>query len=189
MLIFFKIIFYMAVSGFIVGTALFYSTAMAIDRITLPPLQEVFFSTTKNYMFVVSTPDQWKSMKSFGELFEIGGENRKPLWRKALPHNFRPRFVVVSDKGGVLLLDEWINVKSPYAVMVLDRGNNVVAQYQFDEVQKFLDVAGPVIVKMAKHGIWITSPPKLDGSGEAALVEAAGKVFVIRLSDGNLSLK
>ena len=161
---------------------------MAIDRIPLPPAVEEFASPAGNFVFVVSTPDNWKSRKAVGELFDLSAGQRRPLWKRTLPHEFGPRYVLVGNDGDVLLLDEWINVKSRYAVMVLSPENRVIAQHDFDAVQTVLNVPGAQIVRTARHGLWITSPPTLDTSGEWARVETAGKVLTIRLSDGHLSL-
>jgi hypothetical protein len=185
----FRIIMSTAASCFFIGISLFSSIVMAIDRIPLPPVREEYFSPSGSYMFVVSTADDWKSMQSSGDLFSIDGGTRKLLWSRVLPQNYRPRFVLVGNQGEVLLLDEWMNVKSPYAVVVLDNKNHVIAQYDFDAIQKILDIPEAKIVRMAKHGWWITSPPKLNASEGIALIEAAGKIVTVRLHDGRLSLK
>ena len=164
------------------------SQVLASDYIPLPLAREEFLSPARNYVFVLSSPDNWKSRKAVGELFQVTADTRKLLWTKPLPQEYRPRYVLVGIQGQVLLLDEWINIKSRYAVMILNRENRLVAQYDFDAVQRILGVSKAKIVKMARHGWWITSPPTLDASGERARVETAGKVLNIRLRDGHLSL-
>ncbi len=160
----------------------------ATDSIPLPPTREELFSPSKNYVFVLSTPDNWKSKKAVGELFQVTTNTRKRLWTRLLPHEYRPRYVLVGSEGQVLLLDEWINVKSRYAVMLLSRENHLVAQHDFDAVRNLLDVPVAKVVRMAKYGWWIASPPTLDTSGEIVRVEAAGKVLIIHLCNGYLSL-
>jgi len=177
-----------AVLGAFVGTALIVSHAVAIDRIPTPPVQATFSSPAGNYIFLLSTPDNWKSKKAVGELFHIVDGARTRLWTRTLPHEFGPRFVVVGNSGEVLLLDEWINVKSRYAIMIIDPGNKLVAHHDFDAVQRVLGVRGADIVKKARHGIWITSHPILDGSGEMVSVETADTELTIHLSDGRISL-
>jgi hypothetical protein len=185
---FFTIVILGAVLGVSTGTALISSQALAIDFIPNPPAREEFFSPDRTYVFVLSTPDNWESRKAVGELFHVAADTRKLLWTRPLPHEFRPRYVLVGSKGQVLLLDEWVNIKSRYAVMVLNREDHLVAQHDFDAVQKVLGVPVARVVEMARHGWWIMSPPILDASGERTRVEAAGKVLTIRLSDGHLSV-
>jgi hypothetical protein len=94
----------------------------------------------------------------------------------------------VSDKGEVVLLDEWANIRSRYAVVILDVANQLVAQHDFDTIQKVLSVPTATVVRMARHGWWIMSPPVLESLRERVIVETAGKMLSIRLSDGHMSL-
>lgn len=162
---------------------------MATDYIPLPPVRQEFFSPVRNYLFVLSTPDEWKSKQAIGELFQITEQTHKRLWIRSLPHEYGPRYVLVGNQGQVLLLDEWINVASRFAIMVLNCKNELVAQYDFDALQRFLNVPRAKFPEMARHGLWISSPPVLDASGERAKVRTVGKVLLINLNDGQLSLE
>jgi len=173
----------------LLGVGWLSSVAMALDRISLPPLQEEFYSPNQRFKFVVSTSDGWKSRRSTGALFKQDGKTYTLLWRRKLPHSYRPRFVLVGKAGEVLLLDEWINVTSPYAVMLLDRDNLVIAQHDFDAVQRVLGIPGAAIVRAARYGVWMTQPPELAATGDVALVKSAGKVLGISLLDGHLFLR
>jgi hypothetical protein len=158
------------------------------DRIALPPTLEEVTSPSGQYVFAISTPDNWKTTKSVGELFEIVDGARRLLWSRSLPHGFRPRYALMGNQGNVLLLDEWINIKSDYAVMVIDRDNQLIAQHDFDAVQTVLGVPGSEIVTVARYGFWIGAPPLVDPSGKSAEVVAGGKTLAIRLADGHISL-
>ncbi|MFB2893355.1 hypothetical protein ACE1CI_10620 [Aerosakkonemataceae cyanobacterium BLCC-F50] len=164
-----------------------FSQIVDTDSIALPPAQEAFYSTDRNYVFVLSTPDNWKSKQAEGQLFQVNANRRKLLWTRRLPHEYRPRYVLVGNRGQVLLFDEWINVKSRYAVMELNRENRLVFEYDFDAIQKVLGVPEARIVEMARYGWWIGSRPTLDTSGETARVEVAGKILTINLNSGHLS--
>jgi hypothetical protein len=72
---------------------------------------------------------------------------------------------------------------------VIDREGRLVAQHDFDAIQRVLGVPVANIVRMAKHGWWIVAPPALDRSGERARIETAGKVLLVDLNDGRLSLQ
>ncbi len=163
-------------------------TAAPSDRITLPDIRREFKSASGRFAFVVSTQDDWKSLRGTGELISIAGSVRTLLWSHALPQQFGPRFVLVSDLGTVLMLDEWINVRSPFAVLVVDRNNRTVRQHGADAVVLSVQVPEKDVVRMAKYGWWISAPPRLNSAGDGARVETAGKILTIRLSDGQLAV-
>lgn len=158
------------------------------DRITLPPVRKESQSPGGTYVFAVSTPDNWRSFFATGELFSLAGSSRRLLWSARLAQRYGPRFVLVSDSGVVLMIDEWMNVTSPYAVVIVDAANRPIAQHSTDTVQAALQIPMNRIVEMAAHGPWISVPPRFDGTGERVLVGAAGKTLIIRLSDGALSV-
>ena len=158
------------------------------DSIPFPPARQEFSSPDGTYRFVLSTGDNWASKQAIGELIvEIDG-NQQSLWTCPLPHEYGPRFVLVSSQGQVLLLDEWINVASRYAVMLLSRENALLAEYSFDVLQEKLAVSRASIVEMAQYGWWISAPPTLDNAEEIAAIETAGKVLAINLENGELSI-
>lgn len=159
------------------------------DFISLPPTHQEFSSPDGKYVFVLSAVDNWTSKQAIGELFEGGEGGRQSLWTSSLPHEYGPRYVLVSSQGQVLLLDEWINVASRQAVMLLSRENVLLGQHSFDAIQKILAVPRASIVAMAQSGWWIASPPTLNESGETVRVETAGKVLVIDLTNGELSVE
>ena len=157
------------------------------DRITLPDARREFTSRGGGFAFVVSTRDEWKSLRGTGELFSLSGSTRMSVWSAELPQQYGPRFVIVSDTGSVLMLDEWINVSTPSAVVLRDRNNRQIAQHSTDAVQATLQVPMSEVTRQAKFGWWITTPPVLTSAGDAVRVETGGKVLTIRLSDGQLS--
>jgi len=159
------------------------------DRVAPPPTQRETASPSGRYAFVVSTPDNWASLAATGELFSASGGSRTRLWSARLPQQLGPRFVLVSDVGTVVMLDEWIKVKTANAVVILDRENRPVARHSTDAVQAVLGVPMNRIVEMATQGYWMSAPPRFAASADAVLVEAGGKILVINLADGVLSLR
>ncbi len=172
--------------GIYLGISATSSVVDALDRIPRPPTLVESTSPDGQYAFVVSSPDNWKSKHAVGELYRVTDGSKRLLWRRHLPQEFGPRFALVGQQGQVLLLDEWINVMSRYAVMILSLTNQVVAQHHFSDVQRVLKVPSAEIVKRARYGAWITSPPMLDPSRQTVTVEAGGKVLSVHLSDGHL---
>jgi hypothetical protein len=91
---------------------------------------------------------------------------------------------MVGDKGNVLLIDEWANIASRYAVMVVDRENRPIAQHDFEAVRKVLGVPAAQVAQMARHGVWIVRAPVWDIPGVRVLIEAAGKTLRVDISNG-----
>ncbi len=159
------------------------------DYIVFPPTHQEFSSPDGNYVFVLSSEDDWASKQAIGELWAVADGGRQALWKRTLPHEYGPRFVLVSSQGQVLLLDEWINVASRQAVMLISRENTLLDQYSFDAIQERLEVSRARIVAMAQYGWWIAAPPTLNDSEETARIETAGKVLVVNLESGELSVE
>jgi hypothetical protein len=80
-------------------------------------------------------------------LFKKQGTTYNLLWGKVLLYNYRPHFLHIKNKGEVFFLDEWINVKSPFAVMLLDRENHVIGQHDLNAVQEILGTPGAELVR------------------------------------------
>jgi hypothetical protein len=158
------------------------------DSISFPPERSELRSPSGEYVFVFETIPGAKPPRSTGTLFRITNGERTILWSHELPQEYRARFGAVSDGGRVLLLDEWINVASPYAVMVLSPHGELIAQHDFDAVAAVLGVARNEIVAAAETGWWIQAPPSIEAGSEVATVAAAGKLVAISLVDGSLSI-
>jgi hypothetical protein len=158
------------------------------DSISLPPKQAELRSPSGEYLFVFETVPGAKPPRSTGTLFRTTDGERTILWSRELPQEYRARFGAVSDGGRVLLLDEWINVASPYAVMVLSPQGELIAQHDFDAVAAVLGVSRNEIVAAARTGWWIQAPPSIVAGSEVATVAAAGKLIAISLLDGSLSI-
>jgi hypothetical protein len=163
--------------------------ASDVDQISLPPLQTEFFSPQGDFRFTVSTPDKWKSTRGYGRLVRLMDGISESIWEGKLPQEYRPRYVLVGQQGEVLMLDEWINVKSKYAIVVLNPRNDLIIQYDFDKVQNVLDVPTSEIVQRATGGSWwLSEPPSLNKSGSEAYIPTSGKVLRVDLQTGQLSL-
>jgi len=133
-------------------------------------------------------PVRWAATGSDGALFVESGGTRNELWRRHLPHEYRPRTALVADGGTVLLFDQWINVAGPHALTVIDATGRTLASYSFDNIASALGVPRANLAAVSgMFGPWRAGEPKLDTRGNTAQVAAGGKTLVIRLSDGALS--
>ena len=159
----------------------------AADVVAGPPEIEESVSPSGSFRLRLLAPRDLRGGPPAAELhrLEDGGEER--LWRRDLPHVWRPRMALVDDSGRVLLLDEWLNTKSRLAVMVLNPRGDEIVVHDFEAVREALDEPARVVVARAEQGWWIAGSPWLtDG---LVVVPAAGKHLVIDLATGALSTR
>ncbi len=160
----------------------------ASDRIALPPAERTSVSRDGRFVFVVSAvASGWRTPAATAALYTIEAGARRMLWTHALAQQYGPRFALVSDAGTVVMLDEWINVSTPFAVMIVDREGRTVAQRSTDEVRAALDVPMSELARRARFGWWLSGAPTLSDDGDIVRAPSAGRVLLVRVSDGKLS--
>ena len=158
------------------------------DRIDLPPASREFSSPGERYVLVLELPGLPNDKRARARLYRSADGQREPIWENPLPHEYGPRHALVDARGSVLLVDEWINVASRHALMLFDSAGREVAHYSFDDVVRVLGVERREVSPHAKLGVWMTTPPVLDGERGVVNIETSGKVLSVRLSDGRLSV-
>ena len=156
------------------------------DAIARPPDHQVVASPGQDYILILQTPDEWASKRVEATLYEATDDRCQPRWSQALPHEYGPRYALISDQGQVTLLDEWINVASDYAVMVLGVDGEEIARYDFEAMRQAVDMPVDVVVERAQTGWWISAEPRLSPDGEQVRVAIGGKTLRIDLSTGQL---
>ncbi|MBR0567290.1 hypothetical protein J5J83_14300 [Azoarcus sp. L1K30] len=163
----------------------------AADVIVRPPESETRASPSGTFVLELALQPQGSphAPRATATLLRIDASARKVLWTRTLPHRPRPRFVLVGDGGQVVLLDEWLNVRSDLAVMVIDRHNEILAQLDLEAVRAALGVPIADLAPHARYGLWIQTPPTINQQGDAVEVAAADRVLSIRFSDGALSVR
>ncbi|SDP80145.1 hypothetical protein SAMN05216303_107128 [Rhodoferax sp. OV413] len=155
------------------------------DARSLPPAQRVFTSPSATFELVLSSPSQGQTAQA--ELFAVAAGARRPLWRQALPHEQGPRTAVVADSGEVVLLDEWINVPSRHALLLLDPQGRRRAHYNFDELVGILQLPRKTVAQHAVQGAWLAGEPRLTTDGRLLLLPAGGRTLSLQLADGRLT--
>jgi hypothetical protein len=157
------------------------------DRIALPPLEQRFVSPLGTFVFDLTAIDGWATpSRSMGTLWIREGVGLRELWRRQLPHGFRPRFVIVDDAGHVLLVDEWIKVRTRFALMLLDRDNHELARRSLDDILPLLDIPVADLVRAARFGWWLSAAPLLDDPKDAVLIQTPGNDLRVDLRNGGL---
>lgn len=161
------------------------------DRGVPPPEREERSSPSGRYLLELRLRANANAhaARATATLFELDASGRHALWTRDLPHRPRPRFFAVGDAGQAVLIDEWLNLRSELAVMVIDRKNVTLAQFDLEAVRAVLDVPITSLTPRARHGLWIQAPPQFNTRGDAVEVAAADRVLSIRLSDGALSVR
>lgn len=160
----------------------------AVDVISRPAATRVFLSPAGHYELTVSSADNWRTPRGVAELAEISGNERRLVWRQDLPHRMGPRTAVVTDSGTVVLIDEWINSPSPYALTVIDSSGKILAQYSLDQLIAALGVERRAISANARLGIWMSAAPVLSADGAAIIFRTGGRRLTVWVSDGRLSV-
>jgi hypothetical protein len=148
----------------------------AADRIDVPPIERQFRSLSGGFVLTVNAVDAWKTPFARATLRNAAGAVQ---WEKQLPHHHGPRRALVTAGGRVLLVDEWINVASKYALTLIARDGTTVAAYSAEQA----------ITSHARFGPWRAAGPNLSADGRSADFSAGGKRLSLRLSDGRLTAR
>ena len=158
------------------------------DRIALPPARREFTSPDRGFLLVVETADQWKALYPTARLFRVGKGQPVLCWTRVLTQQYGPRGVVVAGDGHVLFVDEWINVTSRWALMLVDVDNRVIATHDYKMAVGVLGVSPAELAAYARSGPWISDGPALSADGKSARIAAGGRTLVVSLQDGSLSV-
>lgn len=158
------------------------SETASSDSLTRPPTRQTF--TNGAYQLEIAAKDSWRSPSAVGKLYKNG----TLLWQKDLPHQYGPRFSLVSPSGQVVLFDEYINVASLYAIALISPTGRTTRQYSFDDIKQALpDLAPADFTRQAASGWWISSLPTLAAADSLARVETGGTTLELDLATGELS--
>ena len=164
------------------------SAAISADARVLPPVRRDFRSLSDKFDLTLTSADNWNTPQATAELAEIKGAERRVVWRRTLPHELGPRLAMVTDGGAVILFDEWINVPSRHALMLIDSGSRTLADYSIDQLISALGVPRAGIAANAKLGVWLSGQPTLSGDGATVRLRAGGRDLQLNLADGHLSV-
>jgi len=158
------------------------------DRRVLPPEIREFKSPSGDFVLTLSTSDHWKTRYANASLVEHDGTQSQQRWQQTLPHQHGPRHVLVTNAGAVVLADEWINIPSRRALMLIAPDGKILAQYSLDQLIETLGVSRKDITPNARHGIWLGALPAVSDDGSAVLLEAGGRHLRMSLADGALTV-
>jgi len=162
-------------------------SSVAGDRIDHPPERREFASPDGKLKLVIEAVDGWKRLAAHAILYRWQGGAPASLWSQPIPQQLGPREVLVSNEGRVLMLDEGINVRSRYALMLFDPQGKVVATHDFDALMHAAAANNAEVRANALRGTWMGPPATLAPGGTMALVPFAGHTLRVSLVDGQLT--
>ncbi|MFQ4139995.1 hypothetical protein PGN35_027145 [Nodosilinea sp. PGN35] len=158
------------------------------DAIPYPPLLRQASSPAGVYHLILTLEqDPSGGRHTAASLFETRGDRCQRVWAHTLPHSYGPRLALVNDGGTVVLLDEWINVASPRAIVVMGRTGAVEAEYGFDDIVRVTGQTRAAVVEQAAQGFWLSGQPHLERGGLRVAIPAAGGHLALNLATGELT--
>ncbi|MEM6451576.1 MAG: hypothetical protein AAF703_14815 [Cyanobacteria bacterium P01_D01_bin.105] len=155
------------------------------DRLAHPPERQSF--TNGPYQLTIFSTDSWQTPTAMGTLESEDTQ----LWQQTLPHQYGPKFALVTPSGQTILFDEYINVASDYAIALIAPSGETTVTYSFDDIHQALqenspDIARADLPRQATAGWWMAAAPTLNATSTHALVKTGGTTLQIDLTSGQL---
>ena len=85
------------------------------------------------------------------------------------------------------MIDEAINIRSRYALMLFDPRGVVVATYPFEALARTAGASEAEISAHARDGTWLGETPRLSADGRTAELRFGGRDLVLSLGNGTLA--
>jgi hypothetical protein len=167
-------------------------TMLANDAIPRPPQLRHIPSPTGAYHLLLTASPARDDRSITATLFETTPDRCQRVWTRPLPQEYGPRLALVTDIGQTLLLDEWINVASAWAIVVLNSAGEVIAQYSFGDIVTVTGSTRAAVVEQAEQGFWLAGTPTLrrhsprHGRPPQVEVPTAGGTLTIDMETGQL---
>ena len=161
--------------------------AETADFMPFPPFRRESVSPNGQYVLIVQSENEWKSKHPIGQIFRQTASGPQLIWTKDLPQEYGPRYALIGNQGQAIFFDEYINVRSKYAVVLINYQKNLEISHGFDRILELVDAPVASIVKSATGGWWIMGKPTLDVGGTTAVVCVAQKRLYIDLNTGQIS--
>ncbi len=157
------------------------------DTLPIPPALRHGASPSGDYHLVLTLAEADGRRYTTASLYEATDAVCQLVWSQSLPHSYGPRLALVSDRGTVVLLDDWINVASPRAIVMLDRAGEVMAQHSFDDIVAAIGQSRAAVVDQATQGFWLGGSPEINRAGSHLSIPAAGGQISLDLTTGDLN--
>lgn len=175
-----------ALGGLLPGAARAMTSAdKRSDRISFPAEKREF--RAPGWLLQIESLDAWQSPAARAQLWQTGTETRL-RWSRSLEHSYGPRDALINAQGQVLLIDEWINVSSKRALMLIGTEGRIIATHAYADIVAALRTTPAAVSSKAKRGPWLAGDAQLSADGRQVRIAVAGQVLLIDLQDGRLSV-
>lgn len=159
----------------------------ALDQRDLPPVERRFSSANGAYELVVLAEDGWKTRRANAVL----AKGKRTVWKAAIPQSFGPRDASVLADGQVVFFDEWINIASATAVLLVNAKGKERARFSYDDIRRLTGKPARELTRGANagpygRGPWMASRPEVRGSN--VIIRAAGVMLRLDCLAGKLDL-
>ena len=162
------------------------TTLRAVDFVPNPPARQTLVSPAGSYELTITLAELWRQQPATGTLHAVKDGRRRVVWQRRLPQPVRPRFALVADDGRVVLFDQFDNVKGPFAVLLIDPQGHEVVRLSFKEIVSLSGQDEDAVVRQARYGAWIRSPPAwVDGEARVGIGAVA---LTIDMATGRATL-
>jgi len=159
------------------------------DAIDLPPAVREFQSPNGKFVLTLSNSDNWTTRFVCAQFDAVSGPSRRRLWKQVLPHEHGPRQVYLTDAGAVVLIDEWINIPSRHALMLIDHNGQTLAHQSLDALIRILGVQRQAITVHARLGVWLMAHPVISTNGAVMSIPVENRSLDLKLTTGHLVLE
>lgn len=160
------------------------------DRLDTPPRARSYASPSGRFRLELElaqlTPP-WRVDARLLAVDPTGQVSPRTLWQQRLPHDGGPRHALVSDRGAVVLLDDWIHIPSPRAVMLLAGNGQILASYSIEQVIERVQRQPREVTDAARFGNWLSEEARLAQATGPVLLRCAGRGLTLDLDNGRLA--
>lgn len=166
------------------------AVAPMTDRLDIPPQTRSFVSPSGRYRLdleLVGPKPPWRVDARLLAVEPGGAVGTRTLWQQRLPHDGGPRLALVSDRGIVVLLDDWIRIPSPRAIMVLTGSGQVLANHSIEQVIDRVQRPPREVTEAARFGNWLSEEARLAQPAGPVLLRCAGRSLSLDLDTGRLT--
>ncbi|MEZ6075332.1 MAG: hypothetical protein R3C09_12575 [Pirellulaceae bacterium] len=161
------------------------------DKRVLPDAIREFHSPSKNFRLVVVVEEKRTEPVVYAELYRKsdGGVEEDLIWRiDKLPHRLGPSRALVTEGGRVLLIDEWVNTPSSFALMAIEKNGTIKLTLSFADLAKLTGNSERSMAESAKFGAWRSLEPYLVPGKEIACLCTCSTPFHLDLTNGEVGL-
>lgn len=163
------------------------------DRLDLPPQKRSYSSPSGRYRLELDLVQRTPPWRVDARLLVVDGNGTggaspaRTLWQQRLPHEGGPRSALVSDRGAVVLLDDWIRILSPRAVTLLASDGRVLASYSAEQIIERVQRPPREVAEAARFGNWLSEEARLAQPVGPVLLRCAGRGLALDLDSGRLT--